>query len=173
MTSILTDLVIFLYAKKHKTLAASIQNLSYYMAFVRKQGKTKIMWLGVTTSTAIAKSALVAWSSGLLIAATSSTAPSLIAGVLAKAIAATDSDYATARLVPVEVPIELGVVWLADVTATAVAADQGLFCDLTDASTVNRGASTYDIFQVQHFLTTTKCDGFLNIGTFGCGVIGA
>lgn len=131
------------------------------------------MYLSVTPSTAIAKGALVAWSSGLLIAATSTTAPSTIAGVLAKTIAATDTDYASTRTVPVEVPCEAGVVWLADVTATAVVADQGLFCDLTDASTVNRGASTYDVFQVQHFLTTTKCDGFLNIGTFGCGVIGA
>lgn len=143
------------------------------MAFVRKQGKTKIMYLSVTPSTAIAKGALVAWSSGLLIAATSTTAPSTIAGVLAKAIVSTDSDYASTRTVPVEVPCEAGVVWLADVTATAVIADQGLYCDLTDASTVNRAASTYDVFQVQHFLTTTKCDGFLNIGTFGCGVIGA
>lgn len=143
------------------------------MAFVRKQGKTKVLWLSVTTSTAIAKGALVAWSSGYLIAATSSSAPSTIAGVLAKTIAATDADYAVARLVPVEVPCEQGVLWTADVTATAVIADQGLYCDLTDASTVNRAASTYDVFQVQRFISTVKCDGFLNIGTFGCGVIGA
>jgi len=141
--------------------------------FVRKQGKTKIMWLSVTTSTAISKGALVAWSSGYLIAATSTTAPSTIAGVLARAIAATDSDYATARLVPVEVPCETGVVWNADVTATCVIADQGLYCDLTDSLTVNRGGSTYDVVQIVKFLTTTKADVLLNIGTFGCGVIGA
>lgn len=132
--------------------------------FVRDSGKTKIIYLPVTTSTAIAAGALVAWSSGLLIAATSSTAGFSIAGVLRKTIAATDSDYATARLVPVEVNAEENVVWKADVTATLVAADLGLYCDLTDASTINRGASTYDIAQPIKLLSTTKCLCLLNIG---------
>ena len=133
--------------------------------FIRKQGKTKTMYYGVTTSTAIAQGALVAFSSGLLIAATSSIAGNLMPGVLKKAIAATDADYASARLVGVEVPVEKNVVWEADVTATLVAADVGLYCDLTDSLTVNRGASTYDIAQVTKFLTTTKAEVVLNIGT--------
>lgn len=141
--------------------------------FVRKQGLTKVMYLSVTPSTAISKGALLAWSSGKLIAATSTTAPSTIAGVSVRSIVSTDTDYASDRLIPVEVPVELGVVWTADVTATAVASDQGLYCDLTDSLTVNRGGSTYDVVQIVKFLTTVKCDVLLNIGTFGCGVIGA
>lgn len=131
------------------------------------------MWLDVTTSTAISKGALVAWSSGYLIAATSTTAPSTIAGVLCKAIASTDSDYATARLVAVEVPVENNVEWEFAVTSGLVAADRGLYCDLTDSVTVNRGGSTYDVVQITHVLSTTKGQGILNIGISGCGVIGA
>lgn len=126
------------------------------MSFIKKEGLTKNMSLPVTASTAIAAGALVAWSSGKLIAATSTTARESIAGVLVKAIAATDADYADERLVEVEVPVEENVVWEADVTSGLVAADRGLFQDLTDASTVNRGASTYDVVQCKTVLSTTK-----------------
>ena len=143
------------------------------MAFTLAQGKTKIMHLPVTVSTALSANSLVAWSSGYLIAATSSSAPSTIAGVLKKAIVAADSDYATARLVEVEVPIENYVVWEADVTSGLVAADVGLYQDLTDAVTVNRAASTYDIVQCVGVKSTTKGLFILNIGTAGQGVIGA
>ena len=141
--------------------------------FIRKRGRTKFMWLPVTTSTALSKGALVAYSSGYLIAATSTTAPSTIAGVLRHAIAATDSDYATARLVEVEVPVENNVEWEADVTSGLVAADVGLYCDLTDSVTVNRGASSYDVVQCVGVISTTKGRFILNIGVSGCGVIGA
>jgi len=133
--------------------------------FRRKSGKTKTVPLPVTVSTAIAKGALVAWSSGRLIAATSTTACSDIAGVLVKAIASTDDDYADTRNVLVEVPVEKDVVWEADVTSGLVVADVGLYQDLTDSVTVNRGASTYDIVQCRGVITTTKGLFVLNIGT--------
>jgi len=122
------------------------------------------MWLPVTASTAIGAGALVAWSSGKLIAATSTTASSDIAGVLLKAITSSDSDYASERLVAVEVPAEKYVVWEADVTSGLVAADRGLYQDLTDSVTVNRGASTYDIVQCVKVISTTKGWFILNIG---------
>ncbi len=132
--------------------------------FIRKQGKTKLMWLPVTTSTALSAGALVTFSSGKLIAATSTTVGSDIVGVLRHTIAATDADYATARLVEVEVPVEKNVVWTADVTSGLVAADIGLYQDLTDSLTVNRGASTYDIVQCTKVLSATKGEFLLNIG---------
>ena len=141
--------------------------------FTRKQGRTKMMWLPVTVSTALSKGALVAYSSGYLIAATSTTAPTAIAGVLKKAIASTDADYATARLVAVEVPVENSVVWEADVTSGLVAADVGLYCDLTDSLTVNRGGSSYDVVQCVKVISTTKGLFILNIGVAGMGIIGA
>jgi len=143
------------------------------MAFVKKQGKTKTMWLPITVSTAIAKGTLVAWSSGYLIAATASSNPSTIAGVLMKAVAATDADYAVARKVPVEVPVEKYVIYEADVTSGLVAADRGLYCDLTDGATVNRAASTLDVVQCIEVISTTKGRFIINMGAEGLGVIGA
>mgnify|MGYP001590340099 CR=1 FL=1 len=133
--------------------------------FTRKSGKTKTVPMPVTISTALSKGALVAWSSGRLIAATTTTAGSAIAGVLVKAIASTDSDYATTRDVLVEVPVEKDVLWEADVTATLVVADVGLYCDLTSSLVINRGASTYDIVQCRKLISTTKGLFVLNIGT--------
>lgn len=86
---------------------------------------------------------------------------------MVKAIAATDSDYATERLVAVRVPVEAYTVWEADVTASLVAADIGLFQDLTNGGTVNRAASTYDIVQCIKVLSTTKGLFHLNIGNAG------
>lgn len=127
------------------------------MAFIRYKGKTKTEWLPVTASTAITKGAIVSWSSGLLIAATSSTTALSHAGVIKRTIASTDADYATsARLVPVEVPIEKNVWWLADVTATLVSTDAGGEFDLTDSLTVNRGASSVDAVIMKGFISTTK-----------------
>lgn len=143
------------------------------MSFIRHRGKTKIMWLPVTPSTAISARALVAWSSGKLIAATSTTAPTSIAGVLKKAIAATDADYALDRLVPVEVPVECNVEWECDVTSGLVAADRGLYQDLTDSLTINRAASSYDITQCVKVVSSTKGIFILNIGVNGSGITGA
>jgi hypothetical protein len=141
--------------------------------FRRVQGKTKFMWLPVTASTTFSEGGLVAWSSGKLIEATSTTAPTDIVGVIRHAITASDDDYATGRLVEVEVPVEANVVWEADVTSGLVAADRGLYQDLTDNLTVNRAASTYDVVQCVKVISTTKGHFILNIGTSGMGIIGA
>ena len=135
--------------------------------FILKEGKTKNVQLQVTASTVIAAGALVAWASGKLIAATSTTAAASIAGVLVKAIAATDADYATERLVEVQVPVEKNTIWEGDVTSGLVAADRGLFQDITDSVTVDRSASTYDVVQCVKVLSTTKGDFILNIGGAG------
>lgn len=122
-------------------------------------------FMPVTASTVIGKNCLVQFSSGLLIAATSSTIPGLAEGVLVKAIAATDSDYATsARLVAVEVPIEKHVVWESDVTATLVTTDLGAEVDLTDSANVNRGASSIKIAKCVGFISTVKGLFYLKIG---------
>lgn len=134
------------------------------MAFIRNKGKTKVMFMPVTTSTAITKGSLVQFSSGLLIAATSSTIPGLLEGVLVKTIAATDADYATARSVAVEVPVEKHVVWESDVTATLVVGDIGAEVDLTDANNVNRGASSIKIAKCVSFISTTKGLFYLKFG---------
>ena len=131
--------------------------------FILKEGLTKNIQLPVTASTVIAQGAFVAFSSGKLIAATSTTASYEIIGVLVRAIAATDSDYADERLVDVQVPVEMNTVWIGDVTSGLVAADIGLFQDLTDSVTVDRSASTYNPVQCVKVLSTTKGEFLLNL----------
>ena len=141
--------------------------------FIRKQGKTKFIWLPVTVSTTFSEGGIVAWSSGYLIEATGTSAVSTHVGVIRHAIASTDDDYAVARLVEVEVPVENNVLWEADVTATLVVADRGLYCDLTSNLVVSRASSTYDAVQCIKYISTTKGLFILNLGVSGCGVIGA
>lgn len=138
--------------------------------FILKKGKTKFMYYPwAASSGAISAGSLVALSGGYVIAATSSTVCAYTIGVLRHAIATTDSNYATTHDVEVEVPVEKNVVWTADVTATMVATDVGLYCDLTDALHVNRGASTINIAFCTKFLTTTKGEFILNIGPESLG----
>jgi len=85
---------------------------------------------------------------------------------------ATDADYAVARSVPVEVPVEKNVIWEAPVTSGLVAADVGLLVDLTDAATINRGASTYDAAEVVKVISSTKGHFILNLGGATGGIQG-
>jgi len=126
------------------------------MSFIRRKGATKTVYLPVTTSTAFTKDTLVTFSSGLITAAASGTASADIVGVIRKTIASTDSDYATSRMVPVEVPTERFTVWEADVTSGLVAADILAEVDLTDAGTVNRGASSVKAVRCVQRISATK-----------------
>ena len=82
--------------------------------FTRYKGKVKTVWLPATATTAFSKGAIVSWSSGYLVPATSSTTALSHAGVIERAVASTDADYATTgHLVPVSVPVEKNVAKLA------------------------------------------------------------
>lgn len=124
------------------------------MAFKRDQGKTKLMYFPKTASTTLSADSLVILTSGQLVAATSSS--SKLAGVLRKAIASTDSDYTSTTLVPVEVPIEMNVTWLADFTASFTAAQVGVACDLTDQNNVNTGGTSHKVVTPTAFISATK-----------------
>jgi hypothetical protein len=124
--------------------------------FTRYKGKVKTVWLPATASTAFSKGAIVSWSSGYLIPATSSTTALSHAGVIERAVLSTDLDYATTgHLVPVSVPVEKNVVWKGDTTATLVVGDVGLEVDLTDSLTINRAASSIKVAMVHGVLSTT------------------
>jgi hypothetical protein len=135
------------------------------MAFIPRKGKFRREHMPVTTSTALSASSLVTFTSGKLVAATAGTANTNIVGILEKAIVATDSDYASDRLVSVLVPTERFCVVEADVTSGLVAADVGLEVDLTDASTIDRAASTVDAAKVVKVISTTK--GLFNLKIAG------
>jgi hypothetical protein len=119
------------------------------MAFKKVKGKTKIEWLPVTVSTALSKDSLVEFTSGYIAAADDNEAAADIRGVLIKAIAATDSDYATARLVPIMVPVEKHVVWEADTADTYVQATHGgVECGIANSTTVDLDDTTNDAMLV-------------------------
>lgn len=129
------------------------------MAFIVKQGKCKVMWLDVTTSTAFAKDSLVEWTSGLIGPADDNDTD--VAGVIIKAIASTDADYASSRKVPVKVPVEKHVVWEADTADTFVqASHQGVDVGIVDASNLDLDDTTNDVFRVIEG-SGTKVRGFL------------
>ena len=130
------------------------------MAFRLHRGKTKFIWLPVTTSTAFTNGGLVDFTSGLLTAATSSSAAAALVGVIRHTIASTDADYATARLVEVEVPVEKNVEWEFD-TSSLVSTDIGVLADLTDSVTVNRGASSVDVIRILRVISSTKGIGVI------------
>ena len=126
------------------------------MSFIARTGEMKEIWLPVTTSTALSKNSLVTFSSGLLVAVTAGTAAVDVCGVIEKAIVSTDSDYATSRLVPVKLPTDRHALFEATTTGTAVATDVGLEVDLSDASTVNRAATSVKVAKIMKFISATK-----------------
>lgn len=134
------------------------------MAFKPKSGRFKNVYLPVTPSTALSADSLVTFTSGKLVAATAGTTAANIAGVLVKAITSADADYALDRLVAVEVPTEPNTVWEAD-TASLVTTDVGGYFDLTDAVTVNRGASSIDAVRCVGYISATK--GLFHISVNG------
>jgi hypothetical protein len=78
-----------------------------------------------------------------------------------KAVASTDSDYASLTLIPVIID-ENAEVLFTDTGATFTEADEGLYIDADSslpATEVDRSASTYDQVLVRKFISATKCIG--------------
>jgi len=130
--------------------------------FERNRGKTKFMFLPVTVSTALSINSLLRWASGEVLAAVAGTAADDIIGILRHAIVSTDADFATARLVEVEVPVEKNVEYRF-VTSGLVAADLGTDVDLTDSVTVNRAATAVGVVRVVKRISATAGIGLLRI----------
>lgn len=133
------------------------------MSFKLYKGRVKQEWLPVTTSTALAAGTLVECTSGLVAAADADEAAADIRGVLVKTIASTDADYATARKVPVLVPLDRHCVWEADGTGTFVATDIGTEFGISDSATVDKAETTADCFLMTEFISATKIRGYLKI----------
>lgn len=132
------------------------------MAFRVFQGKTKFVYLPVTTSTAFVAGDLVEMTSGLVGLADADD--TMVTGVIRHTIASTDSDYATARLVEIEVPVERHVIWEAnDLTGTFSASDIGGEYGISDANTLDQTETTAKLFLVTNFISTSLVRGFLKI----------
>ena len=80
-------------------------------------------------------------------------------GLIQKTVAATDSDYASATKVPVLIGDE-NTEYLCDVsTGTAAVTHVGTWIDVDDENSVDVSATTYEIFFVTKFISTTQVVG--------------
>lgn len=119
------------------------------------KGKTAIKWFPRTASVTFTAGDLVMFTSGLVATATTQSTKHL--GIILKDVASTDSDFATAAVkVPVEVPLEPNCEFEATVTGTLVTTSLGVQYDLSDASTVNQGGTTYKVVTCKGFISSTK-----------------
>lgn len=127
------------------------------MAFVRNTGLTKVMWFPKAASTAnTAQCAAKFDGSGHVIPSVSTDAT--ILGVFLRGVASTDTDYANNTLVPIEVPVEKAVEWIADVenSGTATAANVGVTYDLNDSLGINLSGTSHNPVTVTRFISATK-----------------
>ena len=131
------------------------------MAFLRYKGKTKTEWFPVTTSTALSKNTLVEFVSGLIEGADTDESAINVVGVLGKTIASTDSDYASSRMVPVIVPVEKHVEWIADGTGTFAATDIGTEFGLSTSGVVDKAETTTVCFKMTGFISASKIIGWI------------
>lgn len=103
-------------------------------------------WLPVTTSTALAEGSLTEFTSGLLAAADDNDTD--LAGILAKAIAATDSDYASARKVPVYWPLDRNCEVEATGQSGFTASDIGGEYGISSSTLLDQTDTTNKVFKV-------------------------
>lgn len=128
------------------------------MSVIQKvRGLTKTILLPVTPSTVLAADSLVKFTSGKLVACVAGDAAIDVVGVFRGVIAATDSDYAVDRLIPIEVPVEKHVEYLLDVgTGTIAATDVGAEFDLAGPTTVDQSATTDKVVKLTKYVSSTK-----------------
>ena len=131
------------------------------MTFIPRKGTDKnwkLRFYKKTGSVAFANGNLVDWPAsvtGYFVAATASTTK--LCGIIQKTITSGSSDYTTNTLCPVLVPTSLDAEVIATTAGTAVATDVGGRYDLTDATTVNRAASTVGRVVMTEFISATSC----------------
>lgn len=126
------------------------------MAVRRISGKVKTQSFPVTTSTAFTKDTFVKLTNGLIAPAAAGDDVGTTVGVIRQTIASTDADYATARNVEIEVPVEKHVVYEIDVNAGLLSTDLGTEYDLAGAGTIDHAATTDKVAKCVKYISATK-----------------
>lgn len=126
------------------------------MAFTLAKGDAKIMWFPKIASTEIAVGDLLYADAAGAVQPADATSGDHI-GVCMKTIASTDADYASTTMIPVMVPYD-DTEWEVDVdTGTALTtAMVGNRYDLTDANSLNVGATSKKVVTITKFISATK-----------------
>lgn len=114
---------------------------------------TAIEFYAKKASTAIAFNEMVYIDTSGFVAPAINTSGAGVLGLCQKAIAATDSDYASATRIPILVPGP-NAVFLGDTSGgtTPAQTDVGEYCDLVDSKNIDVAASTYDVCYVVGFM---------------------
>jgi hypothetical protein len=126
------------------------------MAFILRKGKSVIEnWPIAASQVVVAGDLVYANGSGTVIPADSTSGDHL--GIAMKTIASTDSDYAVAKSLPV-LKAYADNIYEVDVdTGTALtAAMVGNQYDLTDANSLNVGATSKKVVTIVGFISATK-----------------
>lgn len=124
------------------------------------KGRTKLVFLPKAASTAFTKNTLVYFDgSGAIIPADSTSGDHI--GMILKTVVSTDADYALNTLVPVEVPEDKQCEFEADATSLT-AALVGTTMDISDAATVNGGATAKKVVTLTKYISATKGRFVLN-----------
>lgn len=123
--------------------------------FQLAKGKARVMWFPKKASTPFAVGNLVyADGSGAIQPADSTSGDHI--GVILKAVASTDSDYASTTMVPVLVPYD-DTEWVVDVgTGTLTTAMVGNQYDLKDANEIDVSATSKKVVTVTAFISASK-----------------
>ena len=131
------------------------------------RGKFHTEWYKKTASTTYTANDMVTIASTAAGAGTlklASATDTFIYGLIQKTIAATDSDYASATLVPVLVG-DADAEFIFDVsTGTAATTDIGEMIDLDDENSVDVNAYTLGQVKVTQVISTSKVVGKFNKG---------
>lgn len=120
------------------------------------RGSFKMDWYPKAASTAFSEGALVYFNgSGQIIPADATSGDHV--GVIQKAVASTDSDYASTTMVPVLVPVSDQCEWLVDIgTGTGATTLVGTTVDLADSLTLDVTAAAKDAVTITQHVSTTK-----------------
>lgn len=125
------------------------------MAFRYKSGPLKLDWWAKKASTAFAVGDLVYMDGSGEIQLADSTSGDHI-GVCLKAVASTDSDYASTTRIPV-IRVGEDVIFEADVgTGTMTQNLEGTYCDLKDENELDVSATSKNVIFLKKFLSSTK-----------------
>lgn len=118
------------------------------------KGRTIIKKLPKTASVTFTAGGFVQMTSGYVATATVSSLENV--GIILESVASTDSDFASATKVAVEVPTSPSCEAEMDVTGTLATTSIGVAFDLSNASTVNKAGTTSKAFLCKSYISTAK-----------------
>jgi hypothetical protein len=126
--------------------------------FIRRYGEPNIFPFQKKVSTVFAQGDLCSIdANGFLVPAVQADTKLVIKGIIQRDVLATDTDYAAATMVAVDVPRAGEAAFEADVlTGTAAQTDVGELIEIDTAKGVDVVATTNPICKVEKIISTTK-----------------